>query len=243
MRIATLALLIAFCSILANAQACGFIYAKFQIANAKGEVVEDAKLQLLYPNTNKSIMYREGEISYSKTEKAYKFRHGLCGEHNNTLLIVSHREYAKYEGHIDLPLNTLATEKIFTIRLTKKSERENVKQATLPIVKSETQQKSLLTGMVYDARGSVVPGIKIVAVNSEGKSFASVTNEEGVYILNLPYNEYPGSGFFKATQYDLIVESQKGFQRSETRGFVFIPAYSGKMYFDIALGVPPPIFD
>jgi hypothetical protein len=111
-----------------------------------------------------------------------------------------------------------------------------------PIPKVKQASTSVLTGTVYDARGAVIPRIKIIAVNAEGKRFEAVTNDDGVYLLNLPYNEYPGTGTFKGAQYDLIVESQKGFPKSETRGFVFVPAYSGKMYFDIALGVPPPIW-
>ena len=89
-----------------------------------------------------------------------------------------------------------------------------------------------LTGTVYDANGSVVVKAKVTAVNTKGKKFETITNEEGIYVLTLPFNVYP---LFEST-YNIIVDSP-GFRRSETKGYVFIPSQFGKMHLDIALVV------
>jgi len=126
-----------------------------------------------------------------------------------------------------------------------KNERVDLTKLARQSVKVELvrQETSVLTGRIYDAQGYFVPDVKIVAVSSEGKRFETVANDEGVYVLILPFNKYPGLGTFKEAQFDLIVEPWKGFLRSETKGFVFVPSQLGKMYLDIALRAPPPIFD
>jgi hypothetical protein len=97
---------------------------------------------------------------------------------------------------------------------------------------------SKLTGTVYDPQGSVIVGARVTAVAANGNKVSVVTNGEGVYQLSLSYARYFSGGQFKETKYDLIVESL-GFQRSEIKGYVFIPSRFGKMILDIGLEVGP----
>ena len=176
------------------AQSCGFIFARFQVLNAKGEVVEDARLQLVYRNTDKSIMYREDEMSYSKMEQAYKFRHGLCGAHYDTRLIISHPAYEIFESVVDLPLNTPTTEHIFIINLKKKGSRD---EASL----EQLIKRYCMT--VRDDHGAAIPRslVKLLPTK-QSKSrikYAFITDEEGaidvkiadgVYDLEVIANSY-----------------------------------------------------
>jgi hypothetical protein len=101
---------------------------------------------------------------------------------------------------------------------------------------SQAKYKSVLTGTVYDAQGSVVVKAKVRAVDVRGNKFETVTNEEGDYVLTLPFNKYDQTRGFKESKYDIFVESL-GFKRSETKGYVFIPVHSGKMHLDIGLEI------
>ena len=98
---------------------------------------------------------------------------------------------------------------------------------------AQTKDTSKLSGTIYDAKGSVVVDAKITAAG-RGKVFTTVSNQEGVYVLTLPFIRYQPSQTFKQISYDISVESP-GFKRSETKNYVFIPSQFGKMYFDIAL--------
>ena len=100
-------------------------------------------------------------------------------------------------------------------------------------------QRAILSGVVYDAVGAVIVKAKITAVNEKGEIFETVTNDNGIYSLNLPYNNYDpktSSANLKISKYEIIVDLEnRGFERRVIKDFKFIPAYVGKMYFDIAL--------
>ena len=100
-------------------------------------------------------------------------------------------------------------------------------------------QKAVLTGAVYDAVGAVIVKAKVTAVNEKGEIFETETNDEGIYSLNLPYNNYDArtsSANFKISKYEIVVDLEnRGFERRVIKDFKFIPAYTGKMFFDIAL--------
>ena len=110
---------------------------------------------------------------------------------------------------------------------------------TLAFGVSAFAQKSNLTGTVYDANGAVVVKAKVKAVDVRGIKFEALTNDEGVYVLTLPFNKYDSQRGFEEAKYDVFVESS-GFKTSETRGYVFIPSQFGKMYLDIGLEIGPP---
>lgn len=99
---------------------------------------------------------------------------------------------------------------------------------------SQTNNKSTLSGIVYDANGSVVVRVKVTAVNQKGEKVETVTNDEGIYTLNVPFNQV--KAFSPVFKYDIIVDAAElGFKKSITKEFVFIPSQFGKMQLDIAL--------
>lgn len=100
-------------------------------------------------------------------------------------------------------------------------------------------QKAVLSGTVYDANGAVIPETKITATNEKGEKFETVSNSEGIYILNLAFNQYDTrkSADFEIAEYEITVEREKGFEKFVLKKFKFIPSYKGKMNLDIALDV------
>ncbi|CAN5609571.1 hypothetical protein BH18ACI1_BH18ACI1_03720 [soil metagenome] len=48
---------------------------------------------------------------------------------------------------------------------------------------SQTTDKSILSGIVYDANGSVIIKARVKAINEKGEKFETVTNDEGIYVL------------------------------------------------------------
>lgn len=108
-------------------------------------------------------------------------------------------------------------------------------------IPAQSDHLSKLTGTVYDIEGSVVPGAKVTATSTKGKTYETVTNQEGVYVLTLPFNKYDRkTSWGGEATYDIAVE-WNGFKKSETKGYVFIPSQFGKMHFDIALQLPAPV--
>lgn len=101
---------------------------------------------------------------------------------------------------------------------------------------AQTAETSKLTGTVYDANGAVVVGAKVTAVSTDVKKFGTVSNEEGVYFLTLPFYKYVPNRGFKEAKYDISVE-RTGFKRSLITGFVFVPSQFGKMTLDIGLEI------
>lgn len=97
-------------------------------------------------------------------------------------------------------------------------------------------QKSVLTGSVYDASGSVIIKAKVTAINEKGEKFETLTNNDGIYILNLPYYPYRSSGDFKIVKYEIIVE-KVNFEKTIIKNFKFVPSYTGKVNLDFAMDV------
>lgn len=98
-------------------------------------------------------------------------------------------------------------------------------------------QKANLTGSVYDANGSVITKAVVIAVNEKGERFGTLSNGEGVYVLELPYNPYSsGTADFKLAKYEIIVESN-GFEKFVLKDFKFVNSTRGKMFLDFVLEV------
>jgi hypothetical protein len=97
-------------------------------------------------------------------------------------------------------------------------------------------QKSILSGIVYDANGSVIFKAKVTAINQKGERFDALTEDDGIYTLSLPFNQYAPSINFQEAKYDIVVE-MNGFKKSVTKDFVFVPSQFGKMQFDIGLEI------
>ncbi len=101
---------------------------------------------------------------------------------------------------------------------------------------SQPKDKSILSGTVYDADGSVVVQAIVNAVNEKGEKFETLTNQEGVYSLTLPFNRYDRTPYFTEAKYDIVVEVN-GFKKSITKSFIFVPSQFGKMQLDIGLEI------
>ena len=99
-------------------------------------------------------------------------------------------------------------------------------------------QKSILTGSVYDANGAVIVKAKVAAIDQKGERFEAETNDEGIYILNLPFYSYDTkkSADFRIAKYEIVVDvTNRGFEKFILIDFKFVPSYTGKMNLDIAL--------
>lgn len=107
-------------------------------------------------------------------------------------------------------------------------------------VKTQTNDKTVLTGIVYDANGALIPAAKVLAINEKGEKFEALTNDEGVYVLRLPFNavETKSSVDFRIAKYEIIVDlTNRGFEKFVLKDFKFVASYTGKMNLDIALDV------
>ncbi len=104
------------------------------------------------------------------------------------------------------------------------------------LVVAANAQKAVLTGSVYDPNGSLIVNSKITAVNQKGEKFVALTNEEGVYILNLPLDKYKPILNQKITKYEITVESPN-FEKFILKNFKFIGSSKGQMNLDFALDV------
>ena len=105
-------------------------------------------------------------------------------------------------------------------------------------VNSQTTDKAILSGVFYDANGAVIVGMKITATNEKGKKFEAVTNDEGIYFLDLPFNLYDPkkSANFKIAKYEITVDGiNRGFEKIVLNDFKFVPSYKGEMNLDFAL--------
>jgi hypothetical protein len=100
-------------------------------------------------------------------------------------------------------------------------------------------QKAILSGTLYDANGAVIPKEKVIAISNTGEKFEALTDDNGVYSLSLPFNSYnakTSSANFRIAKFEIVVDLEyRGFEKFSARDFKFVPAYSGKMIFDIAL--------
>lgn len=98
---------------------------------------------------------------------------------------------------------------------------------------SEYAEKTILTGTVYDADGSVIVDAIVTAVDQKRQRFESKTTSEGVYTLRLPFNAYNSSYKFKVAKYEVSVTAVN-FEKSVFNNFKVVP---GKTQLDVALDV------
>lgn len=94
----------------------------------------------------------------------------------------------------------------------------------------------VLSGTVYDQVGAVIPNTKIIALNDHGESFVTVTNEEGVYKLELKFVRYGSKKTLKAATYEITADrANTGFKKTILKDFKVVPAYKGSMQLDLVL--------
>ena len=97
-------------------------------------------------------------------------------------------------------------------------------------------QKAILTGTVFDANGAVIPKSKVTATNQKGDKYEAFTNEDGIYKLDLPYNEYKPNPNFRIAKYEISVEGGlPGFEKYTLKDFKIVGKYVLEMKLDFAL--------
>lgn len=103
-------------------------------------------------------------------------------------------------------------------------------------------QNAILTGAVYDHNGSRIANAKITAIDTYGMKYKAITDETGVYSLELPYIVRKPVVTNGLIRYDVAVTAA-GFKRSITKSFAFVSGSDGKMHLDIALEVAGVVTD
>jgi hypothetical protein len=87
---------------------------------------------------------------------------------------------------------------------------------------------SVVTGVVYDDNGAVIPGVIVKFRGSNSIERTTKTNEAGEYEITL-----------KAGNYSVETEGHLGFQPIKMEKFRVAPSYKGKMNLDLVLEVGP----
>lgn len=86
-------------------------------------------------------------------------------------------------------------------------------------------QKVVLSGTLADETGAVISNTKVIATNSERKTYQAVTNADGIFHLEIPSGVY--SIDFEAT----------GFKVYKIEKYKVAPIAKGRMNLDIVLEV------
>ena len=88
---------------------------------------------------------------------------------------------------------------------------------------TDRSEKSILSGTVFDDKGSVIPQTKITFKTKDGKEFSTMSNQEGVFKIELNEGKY-SIEFYK-----------EGFERSVIDNYKL--AFRTEMKLDISLEV------
>ncbi len=96
-------------------------------------------------------------------------------------------------------------------------------------------QTAVLTGTVYDAMGAVVTQVKVKAVDGGGTTFQTVTDEEGSYLLKLPYSANPTDSTGLKKYVVSFDKPESGFEKKIVRDFIFVSSTKGEMYLDCVI--------
>lgn len=102
---------------------------------------------------------------------------------------------------------------------------------------SVTAQRAVLSGTITDKSGAVIPNARIFAMSETDKKFEAVTNDQGIYILNLFFDSSDTtSDKSKMAKYEITIDAEnRGFKKFILKDFKFVFSPDGKMNFDIAL--------
>ena len=104
---------------------------------------------------------------------------------------------------------------------------------------TQSADKAVLSGTVYDASGAVIPKTSVVFVNQKGERFETTTDENGGYRYYLPASKYEtvsnsGSGneSKQLDKYEITFDNPgSGFKKYVVKDFIL----AGKMQLDVAL--------
>lgn len=179
--ILTTVLLVVLSYVPSAAQACGNIYARFTIRNVGSAFLQDSKLELLRRDGGGSILYDATELEILVGEHAFSFRHGLCGSHTATTLVLSHPDFERFEAVVDLPLNTPSTEHVFFITPKPKGSRE----------KASIEQWASLAGFLEATNEASIKDLRVNLRDVAGKNaYNARLTETGYFSFSSPPGIY-----------------------------------------------------
>ena len=189
---------------------------KFIVQDESGKTIENAKLEIVALHSERNL---PPYIKLIRMDGAYAFTSSAGQTVNgNFQAVISADGFEIYKQKVNFPICKIQN---FNIKLKPLTNEQSI---------------SVLTGIVYDANGSVIVGAKVTAINQKRRKFEALTNEEGVYSLALAFNSYNSSSDFIEAKYDITVE-MNNFKKSITKDFVFVPSQFGKMQLDVALEI------
>ncbi len=217
MKVLQILVIVLVCSFSIKAQADCRYGLKFFVQNEAGNIIENAKLELVsLDNRLKLPSY----VKLIRIDGAYLFNsHAGTTVNGDFQVSISADGFEIHQQKVNFPVCKIQDFEI------------NLK----PLAKE--QNTSILSGSVYDAYGALIIKAKVTAINEKGERFETETNNEGIYILDLPYNPYSSGNIdFKIAKYEIIVEKEN-FEKTIIKDFKFAPSYTGKVNLDFALDV------
>lgn len=202
---------------------------KFIVRDEAGKTIENAKLELIGLDSKTRL---PSYVKLIRLNDAYVFTsHAGQTVNGNFQVKISADSFSVYEQKVNFPVCKIQT---FEIKL--KVLENTGKLITLSGVTFANARNAVLSGNVYDANGSLIVQAKVTAINERGEKFETLTNDEGIYVLNLPFNQYNSKDNFKIAKYEITV-TKEGFEKNLMRDFKFVPSSKSKMNLDFALDV------
>ena len=201
----------------ATAQLCGTYTTTLEIKSEDSKAIENAVVQILAveKDETRNKAFSRDERDRSKFSINFNEGYEVSGKYK---IFVSADGFEAVEKEIKFPH---CKDQTFEIKL-KAGER---------------LKTGILTGTVFDPNGAVIPGTKITAVNQKGEKFETLTNEDGEYVLKLPFNEYAPTYKFKVAKYEITVLKDNGFAATVVKDFKFVSGFTSQMRLDFALDV------
>lgn len=100
----------------AFSQACGYTYAKFNVSDTGGKVVDDVEFQFLRQDSNEVAFVPES-LRWVENDHHYFLAEGMWGGYRNVIIRVTASGFESVERVFDLPLTNVKNPLNFQIRL------------------------------------------------------------------------------------------------------------------------------
>ena len=171
LKILILIVLVCGSSFSARAQVDCLTYGlKFFVQDESGKIIENAKPQLVGLDEKSKL---PNYVKLIRLDDAYFFASSAGASVNsNFQVIISADGFGTYQQKVNF--------------LSCKIENYNVKLKRI----TDKQNSSILSGIVYDAVKAIVPATKLIAKHNDGRIFETISDDEGVYKIQLPFGKY-----------------------------------------------------
>ncbi|HQU86714.1 MAG TPA: carboxypeptidase-like regulatory domain-containing protein [Pyrinomonadaceae bacterium] len=208
-----------------KAQVCYLSAVKLEIKDSKDKVINNAKIEVFQVLESKTDSF---DLSNNFEKDNFYFIHLGLETRGTFLLKIKADGFAEKEVKVHFDRGHLQTVKI-NLRKLGTNETEKL------------QRTSSLGGGVYDFTGALIPNARIEIKDEFGKTYETVSTENGYYSADLTYvgyfwnekNKNWESESSKPAKYSLKV-SKQGFKDFEIKNFVFTKAFDG-MNLDVVL--------